>query len=459
MKKVLLLMILAFSVSLAFATKDTCAVYFTGIGCPHCAKTDPVVLEQVISENPNLVIIEYEIYQQSENAPLLYFYNDEYGSGLGVPLIIISKEKYIIGDMPIIKGIRDAVKEKNDCPLVDGTSAKFEDLDILLLPGRPKIWTKDRILIKIAETNISPKSLLLAENISKELEKFDYKAINPEPVPLSGRVVKFQNAVEINGWIFQWNGEGTKGEDGIVKSNKTKKGYSQPIMLTLPKIISLAVVDSINPCALAVLTLMLIAILTYNPKEKTKVLLAGMAFVTSVFIMYLLYGLVIVKSFQLIQTLTAIRLYLYKILGIAAIVLGTLNIKDFIKYRPGGVLTEMPLSLRPKVKKIISGITSPAGAFTVGLFVTFFLLPCTIGPYVIAGGILSTLEMIKTIPWLLLYNLVFILPMVGITLAIYIGFKKVEDVSEWKEKNIQKLHLVAGLIMFGLGISMLLGLI
>ena len=45
--------------------------------------------------------------------------------------------------------------------------------------------------------------------------------------------------------------------------------------LTIAKIISLAIVDSINPCALAVLTLMLIAILTYNPKDKRNVLLIG----------------------------------------------------------------------------------------------------------------------------------------------------------------------------------------
>jgi len=227
--------------------------------------------------------------------------------------------------------------------------------------------------------------------------------------------------------------------------------------LTLTKIISLAAVDAVNPCALAVLTLMLIAIITYNPKNRKNVLLAGLAFVVSVFSMYFFYGLIIVKFLQIVQALTSIRLILYKILGGIALIIGVLDIKDFFFYKPGGFATEMPLSLRPKVKKIISGITSPKGAFSVGLFVTLFLLPCTIGPYIIAGGILSVFEVLETIPWLLLYNVIFVSPMVAITLIVYGGFSRVEDVSSWKEKNIRRLHLTAGIIMFLLGLAMIMG--
>jgi len=226
---------------------------------------------------------------------------------------------------------------------------------------------------------------------------------------------------------------------------------------TLPKIISLASVDAVNPCTLAVLTLMLVAILTYNPGRRRDILLAGLAFVVSVFIMYLLYGFIIVKSFQVISALTSVRLWLYKILGGGAILLGILNIKDFIKYKPGGFLTEMPMFLRPKVKSIISGITSPKGAFLMGVFVTLFLLPCTIGPYIICGGILCSFGMLKFIPWLLLYNLIFILPMLVIVSVVYFSTAKIKDVSGWKERNIKYLHLIAGVIILGLGIVMILG--
>jgi len=64
-----------------------------------------------------------------------------------------------------------------------------------------------------------------------------------------------------------------------------------------------------------------------------------------------------------------------------------------------------------------------------------FLLPCTVGPYVICGGILCSLSLLKAFPWLLLYNLIFIIPMLIITGLVYAGIAKVEDVSGWKDKK------------------------
>jgi hypothetical protein len=366
---------------------SVCLVYFTGIGCPHCAQTDPVVLGQLLKEYPNLKIIEYEIYQERENASLLYEYNDLYGSGLGIPLIIFGQDRFLVGDTPILNNIRQEIeKGNNPCPLIDGSSIDFEELDLSSLPGKPKIWSQ-----------------------------------SGEGAGLSGETVE------------------------------TK--------LTLPKVLSLAVVDAVNPCALAVLTLMLMAILAFAPKKRKNILLAGLAFTFSVFVIYLFYGLVIIRFFQLIQALTSLRLWLYKALGGVAIILGILNLRDFLQYRPGSLLTEMPMFMRPRMKELMFKVTSPKGAFVVGALVTIFLLPCTIGPYVICGGLLCTLDLIKTVPWLLLYNLIFVLPMLAITVACYIGFTTVEDVSGWREKNIKYLHLAAGLIILVLGIAIIFGLV
>ena len=446
----------------ASADNVICAVYFTGIGCPHCARADPVVLSELVNEYNDLVIIEYEIYQEQGNAQLLCGYDSNYDSGLGFPLIIFSRDKHIIGDIPILQNAEKTINNLswNPCPLLNGSSVPFSQLDIASLPGKPKIWAKDRILIKTGEggDNELLKDLLGTETPCSLLNNKSYETTDAKPAPLSGTSVKFDNAIKLKGWVFQWNGAGLeKNGTGGNWTDIVNEANASKVELTLPKIVSLAAVDAVNPCALAVLTLMLIAILTYNPKKKRNVLLAGLAFSISVFVMYLFYGLVIIRFFQLIQTLTTIRLWLYKILGLLAVILGLLNLRDFFHYKPGRLGTEMPMMLRPKVKKIISRVTSPRGAFVVGLFVTVFLLPCTIGPYVIAGGILSALELVKTIPWLLIYNSIFILPMLAITLIVYAGVKRVEDISGWKEKNIRHLHLVAGLIIICLGVAMLMG--
>ena len=47
--------------------------------------------------------------------------------------------------------------------------------------------------------------------------------------------------------------------------------------------------------------------------------------------------------------------------------------------------------------------------------------------------------------------------MLAITFVVYAGYTTVENVSGWKEKNIRYLHFVAGIIMLGLGLAMLLG--
>jgi len=384
-----LIFILGFFLIPNFISADdniVCAVYFTGIGCSHCAKTDPLILDDLQKEYPNLAIIEYEIYQQKENAPLLYEYNEKYNSGLGIPLIIFNKEKQISGDRPIIDNIRKVIEEGgNPCPLIDGSPGDFNSLDKSSLPGSPKIW--------------------------------------------------------VNGKILQ--------EKNKIEEHPTEEIKQE---LTLPKIVSLAAVDAINPCALAVLILMLIAILTYNPFKRRNILLAGLAFVISVFVMYLIYGLIIIKAFQLIQSLTFVRLWLYKILGVGAVILGCFKIKDFFRYKA-------VCKASPKVDKIISKITSPGGAFLAGAFVTIFLLPCTIGPYVICGGILCSLDILKALPWLLLYNAIFVLPMLVAVLIIYFGLSKVENISGWEAKNIKYLNLISGLVILGLGIAMILGLV
>jgi len=117
----------------------------------------------------------------------------------------------------------------------------------------------------------------------------------------------------------------------------------------------------------------------------------------------------------------------------------------------------MPIAMRPKVKKLIKNITSPTGAFVIGFVVTLFLLPCTIGPYIVASGLLSELGTFGALPWLLYYNLIFVIPMLIIVGLIYFGFTKVDRVSGWKERNIRNLHLIAGILLFLVGVALLMG--
>ena len=459
-------------------TNDTpslnCFVYFTGVGCPHCAKTDPVVLQKNLSAHSNLIIIEYEIYQEQSNAPLLLQYNEKYKSGLGVPLLILSPHKYIIGDTPILQQIEKVSQENhnNACLLLSG-GATFPKVDIDNLPGKPKIWYQDRILIATTENKSQgeeAKELLLTPDLSSAISEKKYPLLSNISVALSGKSIVFPQGVQIGSWIVAWhqtisttaNNSTPTSSPPIPLSSQKNPSLTQATSssgLSWAKTISLASVDAINPCALAVLALMLSSVILYNPRGKRTIILSGLSFIAAVFILYFFYGILIIRLFQFVQSIAYLKYWLYKILGAAALLLGILEIKDFLFYRPGGIATEMPLSLRPKIKKLISKATSPLSAFIIGCFVTVFLLPCTIGPYVIAGGLLSNF----TQRWdiflrLLVYNMVFITPMLAIVGAVYWGTHDIKDIQQWKEKNIRQLHLAAGIILAILGLMMIIGI-
>ena len=230
----------------------------------------------------------------------------------------------------------------------------------------------------------------------------------------------------------------------------------------LATISALSFVDAINVCALAVLTMILVTILIQNPDKRKKTLYAGLMFSLAVFIMYFVYGTLIYTLFKKVaEGIQGASPIVYNIFIVLILIVGALNIKDYFYYKKGGFATEMPLFLRPKVKKIINKITSPSGAFITGLAVTIFLLPCTMMPLVTAMQKLSFLgyNFIQSVPWILIYNLIFVAPMIIITIIIYLGFARVEDVSNWKERNIRKLHLIAGILLFLVGLGLLFGII
>ena len=80
-------------------------------------------------------------------------------------------------------------------------------------------------------------------------------------------------------------------------------------------------------------------------------------------------------------------------------------------------------------------------------------------PYLIATGNLSALTLLKAIPYLIIYNIIFVLPMVAVTFIVYYCVSSAEKVSEWRDRNIRRIHLIAGLVLVGLGIGMITGLI
>jgi cytochrome c biogenesis protein CcdA/glutaredoxin len=222
--------------------------------------------------------------------------------------------------------------------------------------------------------------------------------------------------------------------------------------LTLPAVLSGAAVDAINPCAFAVLIILITAVLGAGGRRRA--LFAGLAFSLSIFLSYYAMGLGLYSAVEAAGLTRA----LYIAVAALAIVLGLFNLKDYLWYGKWFVM-EVPLAWRPKLKEIIRRVTSVPGAFLIGFAVSLCLLPCTSGPYIVILGLLARTETrLDAMLWLLLYNAVFIVPMIAITLAVHFGLTTAEQAEAWRTGHLRGLHLIAGTVILLLGIAMMAAL-
>lgn len=216
----------------------------------------------------------------------------------------------------------------------------------------------------------------------------------------------------------------------------------------VPLIVSTGLLDGINPCAFAV-SLFFIAFLFTIKRTRTHIAQVGALYVTMIYLTYLGIGLGILQAF----VFTGAPHLMAKLGSGLLIGLGMVNVKDYFWYgrwfslSPSGKFHEASTRWLRKA-------TFPAtavGGFLVGLC-TF---PCSGGIYVAVLGLLSA----KATYWvgfgyLLLYNLMFVIPLV----AILIGFsnrRAVGRLSRWEVSRKREVKLVTGLVMIALGATIL----
>jgi cytochrome c biogenesis protein CcdA len=253
-------------------------------------------------------------------------------------------------------------------------------------------------------------------------------------------------------WILANSGAEDPGDSG---SGSGSGGFDPSTtnsekQLTIPLLIGAALVDAVNPCAFAVLIILLTTILAGGVKRRA--LYSGLLFSLAIFLSYLAMGLGLYKAISSV----GVSLWFMKFIGALAIVLGLFNLKDVFFYGKGFVM-EVPFSWRPKMKAFIKGVTNPIGAFFIGILISMFLLPCTSGPYIVIISLLGQDDTFwHAVRLLVLYNVIFITPMVFITLAVYKGFS-VERAEEMRQKRLKALHLIAGVILLIMGVVILMG--
>jgi len=237
--------------------------------------------------------------------------------------------------------------------------------------------------------------------------------------------------------------------DRIKSENRDASSVKNNSNISILILLFAAFADAANPCALAVLILLLATVI--SAKGKNSALFSGLMFSLAIFLSYLLMGLGIYKVISVLN----VSKYLSIGAGIFAILVALANFKDVFWYGKVFIM-EVPLSWRPKMKEIIRKVTSPWSAFSIGFLVSLFLVPCASGPYVaILARLAERIDIAKTFLLLVFYNLVFVSPMIIVTLGMYFFNTKMSTLENWRKENLRIMHAVIGVIMLIVGLYLI----
>ena len=194
-------------------------------------------------------------------------------------------------------------------------------------------------------------------------------------------------------------------------------------------VILAGLLDGINPCAFATI-IFFISYLQVARRTPRQILQVGIAFVTGVFIAYLVLGLGLVEIVARLAVLRGAAQILNILLGIFALIIMSLSIRDgFLCLQ--GKLKETMLQLPDYLKSRIHGVIRAGArhsrfvmaAFLSGLIVSCLELACTGQVY--APTILYILKSGRAtaLGYIFVYNLAFILPLVGVFMVAYAGIQ------------------------------------
>ncbi len=216
----------------------------------------------------------------------------------------------------------------------------------------------------------------------------------------------------------------------------------------LPLILVAAALDSLNPCAFSVL-LLTIAFLLSMGRARASILKLGGFYIFGIFTVYILIGLGILQALHIFN----LPHFMAKAGALLLILLGLINII-------GEIFPRFPIKLKipPASHKTMASLMEKASlptTFLLGVLVGLCEFPCTGGPYLMVLGLLhDQATYVRGLGYLLLYNLVFVLPLV-IILIMAGNRTLLSKVESWKKNNSHNMRLYGGLAVIVLGLLIL----
>ena len=231
-------------------------------------------------------------------------------------------------------------------------------------------------------------------------------------------------------------------------------GRVDPATLGMPMFtVAVGLVDGFNPCAMWVLLLLLSILVNLNDRWKILAIAGTFVFVSGA--AYFAFMAAWLNVFEWIGYLRPVQVAL----GLVAITIGTIHVKDFFAFKQGPSLS-IPDAAKPgiydRIRRIVNAENLPAaiaGAFVLAVLVNVVELLCTAGLPALYTSILSQqgYGMAGRYGYLLLYILAYMfddaIMVTGVVWSLS-RFKLQETGGRW-------LKLVSGSVILLLGLVML----
>jgi thiol-disulfide isomerase/thioredoxin len=233
-------------------------------------------------------------------------------------------------------------------------------------------------------------------------------------------------------------------------------------------------IEGMNPCALATLVFF-VSYLTMVGRKRKEILLVGLGFSGAGFVTHLLIGIGILSFIQHLSFLPLFSKVVYFITLLFALFLGIFSLYDYLQLkrgRPSKMKLQVPNFLKKRIHQIIrargdvleADKESPSfrlllAAVAIGCIVTLLQSTCTSQVY------LPTILFVTNIPslrssailYLVLYNFVYILPLLVIFGIVYWGVTS-EQLSFFLQRRASTIKLLTSVFFFALAGILILSL-
>ena len=390
MKRVLaVFLVLLFACNFVFAQNDVNVHLFWEYGCPHCSD-EKVFLDKMQAKYTSINVIEYETSQNSGNLKLLRDLAEAYSTEESKVPSHLRPSTFIGGYILVGYGADET------------TGAKIEEIiNICLEEGCP-----DSLEILNDNNTDNPVD---ANIVSGNIE-----------LPFIGKI------------------------------DSTNLGL--PLFTVI-----LGFLDGFNPCAFFVL-LFLLSLLVHAKSRKKMLLIGGIFVFFSAFIYFLAMAFYI-NIFEILKNVLGGTVLITGFAAIIALIIGTTNVKDFFFFKKGISFT-IPDWAKPKLFARMRNLLhkgSLAGMIIAAIVLAgvanMYELICTLGfPIVYTNALIANgITGMEKYLYLILYNLVYVLPLSAIVLffTFSLGSRKLS------ENEGQILKLISGTMMLLLGLVLL----